>query len=275
MSTPPSASTNPQDAMNLGTYATDEIARIYAETPAKLKLAEEAILGRLAPALRDVPLLDVGMGGGRTTPHLLTLSRDYLGVDYSPEMVAACRAKYPDVAFRQCDARSMEELGREKFGFVFFSFNGIDSIDHAGRMQVLGQVHALLKPGGRFLFSSHNLRLAPERPWHPGVYDWSIRPQVIAYNLFCMARNTRNFLRHMGSQSQSAGYGVMIDSAHDFRIMNYYVDPAEQVRQLAAHEFVEIEVFDRHGRACAPDAPELSRTGHVHYLARKPADPMK
>lgn len=271
MSTPDSSSPFSQNVSNLRMYGAGDVARQYARTPDRLKPAEEAILQRLAESLRGRTLLDVGVGGGRTTPHLRALSQDYLGMDYSAGMVAACREKFPGVEFRECDARDMTSLGREKFDFILFSFNGIDSIDHAGRLLVLREVFALLKPGGRFLFSSHNRRLPVERPWHPRVYTWGVSPRLILYNLKCALRNTLNFLRHRGAQVHDGKYAILVDSQLEFRMKNYYIDPAEQVRQLEAQGFREVEIFDRLGQPRAADAPEVDATGHVHYLARKPS----
>ena len=270
MPTPESVSPLSQNISNLQMYGAGEVVRQYATTPDRLKPAEEAILKWLAEKIRGRKLLDVGVGGGRTTPHLLALSQDYLGADYSAGMVAACREKFPGVEFRECDARDMSSLGRERFDFVMFSFNGIDSIDHAGRLAVLREVFSVLKPDGLFLFSAHNLRVPVERPWHPQIYSWRMSPRLILYNVKCMVRNTLNFWRHMGAQVRGENYKILVDSQFDFRMKNYYVEPAQQVRQLEAEGFRGIEIFDRHGHSCAADALGLDSTGHVHYLAQKP-----
>lgn len=270
MSNPDSASAVSQNESNLRMYEEGDVARQYANTPDRLKPAEEAILERLAERLRGGTLLDLGVGAGRTTPYLRALSRDYLGVDYSGGMVAACREKFPGVAFQECDARDMSSLGRGKFDFVLFSFNGIDSIDHAGRLLVLQETFSSLKPGGLFLFSSHNLRMPVERPWHLEVYTWGIHPRLILYNAKCALRNTLNFWRHKGAQRRGENYRILVDSQLDFQMKNYYIEPAEQVKQLEAQGFREIKIFGQNGRPCAVDAPELAAVRHVHYLARKP-----
>ena len=40
-------------------------------------------------------ILDIGVGGGRTTPYLSQKAARYVGVDYSEEMVQSCRRKFP------------------------------------------------------------------------------------------------------------------------------------------------------------------------------------
>ena len=40
-------------------------------------------------------ILDIGVGGGRTSRYLAGNASRYVGVDYAPEMVRICREKYP------------------------------------------------------------------------------------------------------------------------------------------------------------------------------------
>ena len=42
------------------------------------------------------PILDIGVGAGRTTQLLRAISRDYVGIDDSPAMVEMCRAAHPE-----------------------------------------------------------------------------------------------------------------------------------------------------------------------------------
>src|SRR5690606_12109488 len=101
-------------------------------------------------------ILDIGVGGGRTTPYLLDVSRDYIGVDYAPKMIKKCRAQYPSVTFEVCDARDLSHFGPASFDLIFFSFNGIDYVDHADRIKILCEVRRVLTDQGAFVFSAHN-----------------------------------------------------------------------------------------------------------------------
>src|SRR5271157_5254557 len=49
-------------------------------------------------------ILDLGVGGGRTTAYLSSIAGQYVRVDYVPEMVEACRAEYPRLEFQTSDA---------------------------------------------------------------------------------------------------------------------------------------------------------------------------
>ena len=271
MSSSPHPETSAREAAdNRHIYSKGDVVHHYADAEAKLKTAEAGIFELIGAELRDRKLLDIGVGAGRTTPHLLALSHSYVGVDYSPEMVAVCAAKYPGVRFLEADARRLDLLGLCGFDFVFFSFNGIDSIDGEGRAQVLRQVFEILNPGGLFLFSSHNLRVEPEKPWDLGLYRWSRRPSVLWECLAEMLANWRNYRRQAANRWRGDGFAMVTDSGHGFRLLHYYVDPVEQVRQLQELGFLAVEAFDGRGVARSLDAPELNATPHVHYVARRP-----
>ncbi|HUN43594.1 MAG TPA: class I SAM-dependent methyltransferase [Acetobacteraceae bacterium] len=78
------------------------------------------------------PILDIGVGGGRTTPLMRAISTNYCGIDYIPEMVAIARRRFPDADFRVMDAREMD-FHNGRFALTTFSYNGIDSVDVKGR----------------------------------------------------------------------------------------------------------------------------------------------
>ena len=58
----------------------------------------------------DKRILDLGVGAGRTTPYLLEISKNYIGIDFSPAMIAACQARYPTVEFAVGDARDLSRF---------------------------------------------------------------------------------------------------------------------------------------------------------------------
>lgn len=74
----------------------------------------------------DMRILDLGVGGGRTTPYLSSLSRNYVGVDYSQEMIRVCRKKFPGKRFIVLDASDLSSFEDSSFDAVVFSFNGLD-----------------------------------------------------------------------------------------------------------------------------------------------------
>src|SRR2546423_13692484 len=105
---------------------------------------EETILRFMLPILPRTRMLDLGVGGGRTTLHFAKWAREYIGTDYSENMIGECRRRfsaYPDhISFAVCDARSMEMFASGFFDFVLFSFNGIDYVAHADRLKILKEI---------------------------------------------------------------------------------------------------------------------------------------
>jgi ubiquinone/menaquinone biosynthesis C-methylase UbiE len=131
------------------------VAKDHLEPP------EQAILERLRPELPGMHVLDIGVGGGRTSVHFAPLARQYVGVDYSAPLVAGCRRRFarwpPTVRFEHADARAMPMLDDDQFDLVLFSVNGLDCLSHEGRMSALKEIARVCRPGGLFFFSSHNL----------------------------------------------------------------------------------------------------------------------
>jgi SAM-dependent methyltransferase len=104
-------------------------------------------------------ILDLGVGGGRTTPYLSAIASRYVGVDYSEEMIRACRSKFPHLRFNVADASDLSQFADASFDSVVFSFNGLDCLaPHEKRENCLRECHRVLKAGGVYIFSSHNPR---------------------------------------------------------------------------------------------------------------------
>ena len=145
---------------NKNTYESPEIVERYA-TQTNLYRHEEAILNFLKPNLKNMRVLDVGVGAGRTTIHLASLCKEYTGIDYSKEMIEACQKRFSNslknTNFQLSDVRSMTTLKDNSFDFVFVSANGLDYISHEDRLTSLKEIKRVLKPNGHFSFSTHNL----------------------------------------------------------------------------------------------------------------------
>src|SRR5262249_3952589 len=56
---------------------------------------EERVFLEYASLLAESRVLDIGVGGGRTTRHLLSRCHSYRAIDYAPAMIKACRAMFP------------------------------------------------------------------------------------------------------------------------------------------------------------------------------------
>jgi SAM-dependent methyltransferase len=256
-----------EDAISLVTsnrtaFAREDVVKFYLNAD-ELMPAEQILLDRLAPRLQNGSLLDLGVGGGRTTPHLLALSSDYTGLDYVPEYVLAMQQRYPAARFICGDACSLDGLEDNSFDFVLFSYNGIDCVSHEGRLGVLRSVHRVLKPGGTFMFSSHNrdYEYFNMKPWQRKIV---FSRSYLIFMLHCLYHLPRHY-RMKRLEAYTDDYAIVNDGDHRFSLLLYYISISKQVEQLTAAGFTDIEAFDQQGQPVRTDT-----TSHwVHYLARK------
>lgn len=99
----------------------------------------------LAPRSHE-RILDLGCGTGHLTAKIADSGAQVVGVDRSPEMIAAARAAFPNLKFELADARKLP------FGAEFdaiFSNATLHWIHEPAR--VLESVRNALRPGGRFV----------------------------------------------------------------------------------------------------------------------------
>jgi SAM-dependent methyltransferase len=262
-------------AQNRRVYDSPAMAALYADTSLTNGLlpAERAILERLEKEAAGRAILDIGVGGGRTVPYLHALAGQYLGIDYAPAMIRKCRALFPDINFRQVDATIMNDLAAASFDMAWFTFNGIDYVFAEDRWRILHEVHRVLKPGGWFVFSSHNLNVRPAAPdwWPPLVFTWN--PWRLARrNLGVLRRHLLalyHYRRNKPHESQGPGYAVVVDQAHDCRLLTFYITAPCQIAQLHKAGFTAVEVVGHDGSWIGPDRDRADEW--LYYVARKPA----
>ena len=90
-------------------YDSEHVSRDYGKRD-YLEPAEKTFINELGPArLAAMNMLDMGVGGGRTTKYFAPLVKNYIGADYAPAMLQVCRKRYgKDFNFIECDAREMQ-----------------------------------------------------------------------------------------------------------------------------------------------------------------------
>jgi ubiquinone/menaquinone biosynthesis C-methylase UbiE len=231
------------DDRNQKCYTTPSIVHHYAQLQA-LQPAEAMVINRFKDRWADLTMLDIGVGGGRTTQHFAKLVADYTGVDYSANMIAACQKRFstaPDTTrFSVCDARDMRQFADNSFDFILFSFNGIDSVSHADREQIFAEICRVGKPGGYFFFSTHNLQ-GFERELSIR-HQLSLNPLTTYVNLV-MLTLLRIFNRQtLLNQIKTSDHITVRDESHNFSLSNYYVRPQAQIHQLAGN-FKDVQIY--------------------------------
>jgi len=241
-------------------YETDEVISFY-ERQSGLQESESYLFGRhLRPGAE---ILDMGVGGGRTTTYLARNAKLYVGADYSEGMVDACRQRFPDLEFRHCDATDMSQFADGAFDIVVFSFNGIDVIPtNEGRARCLAETARVLKPEGLFIFSSHNARILGVWPRLKGASVHRVLWRIVRSGVKSFQLLSRAVL----SPTFRSGEGFIIDPIHGG--MNHYVSIPETMRpQLESHGFEVIEVV------AGPDPSVRSEyfTPWHYYACRKNA----
>jgi SAM-dependent methyltransferase len=217
-----------------------------------LEPAEHWLLRRLKDRWSQIDMLDLGVGAGRTSFTFAAICRDYVGLDPLDEMLELCRSRVGEtecVRFVRGDARDLSPFAATGFDLILFSGNGIDALNHDERRIVLRQVAAVLRPGGLLFFSVHNLRCYPLVP-PPIPFDVH-DPLRSLYHMVQRSRFVRRLKRVAGavdlSTARARGWDSLRDGAHDFRILNFYIDPELQARELQEEGFVIEATLDNSG----------------------------
>jgi SAM-dependent methyltransferase len=217
---------------NILTYNVPAVAEYYAAlnylTPCERLLFDQYLQSGMA-------ILDLGVGGGRTTAYLSPIAGRYVGVDYAPEMIAACRKKFPRREFEVGNAADLSRFTSSTFDAVVMAFNGIDYVTpDESRLRALREIRRVLKPEGILIFSSHNPRSIWVRAsWNPqrvrGIAEtivgsnsvlfrpllWSLTAvRVILAGVQSVLHSLRRAARRLPTQTFWQGQGYWMDPAH-------------------------------------------------------------
>jgi ubiquinone/menaquinone biosynthesis C-methylase UbiE len=244
---------------NFRVYSSSEVAAHYSSlsylTPCERMLFDKYLKPGMA-------ILDAGVGGGRTTPHLSAIAGSYVGIDYSETMIEACRNRYPELRFAVSDAADLSAFPAEAFDAVVMAFNTIDYIvPEDRRRQCFTECWRVLKPGGVFLFSSHNPRSIIVRPgWEQNRVHSFVRRFIThssmlylvavaatttmkaAQSLVRASVTTLGRLAHRLSKSAFwTGEGHLMDAAHG-GLLTHYWTPRKAINEVSQFAFELAEI---------------------------------
>jgi SAM-dependent methyltransferase len=282
--TNPDSNADPNRDPNLGTYNSPEVVEHYAAlnylSPCERLLFDEYLHPEMA-------ILDLGVGGGRTTPYLSSIAASYVGVDYAPEMIAVCRKKFPALEFELGSAADLSSFAASSFHAVVMAFNALDYVvpDEA-RFRALQEIHRVLKPEGILIFSSHNPRSIWVRPsWNPKrVQDlaesmlkadsvlfrpllWSLTAaRIILAGMQTIYRSLGRVARRLFTRAFWSGEGYWMDPVHG-GVETHGAAPREVTCELSRFGF-------RLLRALGDDYPLVSPlyiTDWYYYVFSKSA----
>jgi len=235
----------------LGLHETDRAMAAY-DVPYSLRADEEALVAEFFPP-SPARVVDLGCGNGRTTIPLLRRGYDVVGIEYSPSLVERAKRNHPEAPVQQGDARSLP-FPDASHDAAFFSFNGIDYMyPLEERRRVFREVCRVLRPGGVFIFSSHNALGCIARIFQPPLLT---------------KRAIRFWLDQLPARRSGHGwYFVWRDESLGLPVF-YSAPPGVQVRFLRKEHWQILAV-----RSAARPArrPWTLLDVHVHYVCRKPA----
>lgn len=233
---------------NLETYNSKGVVKWYTGLKGIVP-AEAAVLEQHKALIAGASLLDIGIGGGRTTAYLIDKCKDYTGIDYSQGFVNVLKKQYPQVKILAMDARDLSAYSIASFDFVNFSFNGMDYADLAGREKILAEINRVLKPGGIFFFSTHNKNHTSfnEWPWLNKKISLTIKLKTFVKLIPFLTRKIKN----RGLETFTSDYAIINDSAHNYGLMTFYTTPQFLSRQLAQANFKDAVFYNDHGQPAA------------------------
>ncbi len=124
-------------------------------------------------------ILDFGCGYGRCLGELLAAEYDDLiGVDFSPAMIAAARARYPQIEFQEIQSTNLPLPDASVDGVLLFSVLTCVPTNE-GQQAIVDELHRVLKRGGLLYISD-----------------------------LCLQNDERNLARYARDEAKYGTYGV-------------------------------------------------------------------
>jgi ubiquinone/menaquinone biosynthesis C-methylase UbiE len=267
---------------NLAVYDSTQVAEHYARLDYLTECEQAIFKAHLRPGMN---ILDLGVGGGRTTGYLASIAKRYVGVDYALKMVEACRAKFPGLEFHTADAADLSVFRDGSFDAVVFAFNGIDYVvPDANRERCLQECRRLLRCNGVLVFSTHNPRavfvralwdqqrvrtfatsLAGEKGYLLGpVTAGATCAKAVISACRAAAESAGRIARRVPRAMFWRGEGWLRDPSHG-GLTQHYATPAKVIAETEQYGFQMLQVL-------GDDYPRVSRryiTDWYYYVFAK------
>lgn len=207
--------------------------------------AERKTFEEYADLIKRSSVLDIGIGGGRTTQLIANNCLAYTGIDFSLGFTQLVKEKYPALDIRTMDARNLSDFKNNQFDFVNFSFNGMDYVDLEGRKKVFTEINRVLKPGGLFFFSTHNKSHHQFRKhaWNDPSLSFTVKVKTFLRLLPFQLRHLVN----KKNEIYKDNYAIINDAAHNYSLFTFYTTPPFLEEQLMQFNFSEIKFMTKSG----------------------------
>jgi SAM-dependent methyltransferase len=245
------------DNSNQTRFSSPEVVEFYSKHE-ELEPAERTLFDNyLKP---DMRVLDVGVGGGRTTKYLSSIVRHYIGIDYSRRMIDACRNRFPESTFFVADASDLSLFGNGSFDAVIFSFNGIDFLEsELQRHRFLEHCVRILSDKGFLIFSSHNAHYLCRVPGNKRGFLYA------SWRWFrSLLNNKWHLWRLLRTGVLIWGEGYVFEPV-DGGLLTHYATPERIRAELARFGFQVVELLP-YG---FPSAGARFNTPWYHYVCIK------
>jgi hypothetical protein len=90
----------PLDQINQRAWTSRDAFREFTREKAWTDAGEQAAFELISRECRGQPLLDIGIGAGRTIPLMMRISSDYIGIDYTASLLELSASQAPASRFR-------------------------------------------------------------------------------------------------------------------------------------------------------------------------------
>lgn len=233
---------------NLKTYSSSQVVAWYSRLNGLLPV-EEIMFEKHRAFIAKARLLDIGIGGGRTTAYLQDRCGSYTGIDYSEAFVNSVKTRFPRLKVLHADARDLSVFADSSFDAINFSFNGMDYTNLEGRTRILSEISRTLRPGGHFFFSTHNKihHTFNLDPWLDKNLSLLVRLKTAIKLIPFFYRKIKNRKLELAGD----GYAIINDAAHHYGLLTFYTSPAFLRVQLTQAGFSGIMLYNRKGESVA------------------------